>query len=304
MEIITEKDLVSPAATGKPFRKRKRKAIVTIITGIICNDGIVLASDSQTTFGTQKQCDTNKINPVQFVNGWALVAESGDAELSQKAVATFQEFASVLNPTSEKEIIFKAEQAVKSVRQQQIALYQGQNFSLEEWQQEFRDNRPFELMIAFYFNKTPHLYTLSLSTGIAHKINLHYAAIGCGSNLGGYLLAELSTPEMPSYLATPISVYIVESVKKHDAFCGGATKIAQLPNPAWWLGQGNYIPQPHVFSPVDVAKLVKLVSKMDSKTKTQRIKILQDSFSKEAEKLLIQMTQSSPSDESRYKNLK
>lgn len=267
---------------------------MTIIVGIITADQIILASDSQTTFGTQKQTDTDKISVVKFKLGCALVAESGDAELSQKAVALFKEKANEHEMKSERDAISIAEQAVKEVRKEQVDLYGAGNFNLEEWQREFRDNKPFELMVAYYYNEKPFVYTLHVSSAIACKVQSHYSAIGCGANLGGYLLSELSYPKMENEMAAAIAVYVVESVKKHDAFCGGNTKIALLNmqpgmRPRFEIGApvpllAYYAPDHRIFSPSDIDKFVRIVSEMDSKTKKERVKIIQQSFQKEAKK--------------------
>jgi 20S proteasome alpha/beta subunit len=290
--------LDSPSLNCHTFPKlKKRKTVVTIIVGIITADQIILASDSQTTFGTQKQLNTDKISVVKFERGCALVAESGDAELSQKAVALFKSKAEEHVMENATDAISLAEQAVKEVRKEQVDLYGAGNFTLEEWQREFRDNKPFELMVAYYFNEKPFLYTLHISSAIACKVQSHYSTIGCGSNLGGYLLSELSYPKMDNEMAAAIAVYIVESVKKHDAFCGGNTKIALLnmqpgPQEPRFLLPATlpvplltyYAPDHRIFSPRDVDKFVRIVSEMDAKTKKERVKIIQQSFQKEAKK--------------------
>ena len=155
-------------------------------------------------------------------------------------------------------------------------------------------------MVANYFEEKPYIYTVSLHTCMANRAKLHYEAIGCGGNLGGYLLSEFSYPKMDSELATAIAVYVVESVKKHDAYCGGATKVAILRQPKKLLlnpliapaseslgGYSGFVPEyplPNckVFSKDEVEKLVRIVSAMDNKTKKQRVQIIQKALFQEA----------------------
>lgn len=40
---------------------KPKKKPVTVIVGIICKEAIILASDSQTTYGTTKRCDAEKM---------------------------------------------------------------------------------------------------------------------------------------------------------------------------------------------------------------------------------------------------
>ncbi len=67
---------------------------VTIAIGIISksktsrygNGQIVLASDSQTTFGSAKSLDTKKISVVKFSNCSILVVQAGSADLADRAI--------------------------------------------------------------------------------------------------------------------------------------------------------------------------------------------------------------------------
>jgi len=107
---------------------------------------------------------------------------------------------------------------------------------------------------------------------------------------------------MDSELATAIAVYVVESVKKHDAYCGGATKVAILRaikisaaeslTSRYSIGSPSALdmlasvpqynlPPCTVFSKDEVEKLVEIVSTMDNKTKKQRHKIIQQALRKE-----------------------
>src|SRR5437899_7246721 len=70
-----------------------RKAPVTIIVGIACKNGIVLASDSETTCGFAKSRDTVKVHFIQFSNGMALLGESGNADIASRAIDQFQDYA-------------------------------------------------------------------------------------------------------------------------------------------------------------------------------------------------------------------
>ena len=61
-----------------PARRKLNKTPVTLIVGIICRDAIVLAADSQNSYGSLKLPGTNKISKVTFRDKKEiLVAESG-----------------------------------------------------------------------------------------------------------------------------------------------------------------------------------------------------------------------------------
>ena len=79
------------------FRKLNRRPKVTIAIGVISDNqttdkrypekrpAIFLASDSQTTYaGATKTLDAQKIVPITFIDGQALVAQSGSSERGDK----------------------------------------------------------------------------------------------------------------------------------------------------------------------------------------------------------------------------
>src|SRR5262249_48347636 len=89
-----------------------------------------------------------------------------------------------------------------------------------------------ELMIAYYFQGKPQLYTIDLVFGMASKANGHFATIGCARTLGDYMLTEHVTPEMTLDFASIITLFTIETVKRHDAACGGPVRLAAvIPSP-------------------------------------------------------------------------
>src|SRR2546423_1340165 len=82
--------------TKSSRRTNKPEARVTIIIGIICRDGIVLASDSQTTSvasGTRNKY-AQKIHRIWFENETcALVAEAGMAHVSATVIEIIERMA-------------------------------------------------------------------------------------------------------------------------------------------------------------------------------------------------------------------
>ena len=107
---------------------------MTIIVGIISDDEIILASDSQTTFGTAKRADVEKISVVEFSNATALVAESGAAEQSGMAVELMQKKAKGLKLTDYAMVAELAQESLREVRNYLIKLNEGCNFSEDKWE--------------------------------------------------------------------------------------------------------------------------------------------------------------------------
>jgi 20S proteasome alpha/beta subunit len=258
---------------------------VTIITGIICKDHIVLASDSQTTQGTMKQCSTEKISIVKLANASALVAEAGSAVLSGRAIEILQKLAKD-RPLDDYRTLADLSQVAMRKLKDELKI-QNCDCSMEALRDFLlRSEIGCELMLAYFFDGKPQLYTVDLLVGIANKVKSHFAAIGCGANLGGYLLSEHATPDMDPEFAAVISIYVVETVKKHDAFCDGPTRLGAVRNP---LKSGCHSQDVDTFTPEEIEELAKEVLIIEESTKKGRNKQIHDSLEKLSDRKLLNL---------------
>ena len=89
---------------------------MTIIAGIICNDGVVLASDSQTTTDEGKRCSAKKLHSVEFKDLTCLVAESGNATLSGYFLERLKPLAERTNVVGPRSVMDVAERAMKEAK--------------------------------------------------------------------------------------------------------------------------------------------------------------------------------------------
>lgn len=124
-------------------------------------------------------------------------------------------------------------------------------------------------MIGFFLNNAAHLVTLNLAHSVYRVSRFAYEADGCGATLGQYLLAEHTTPSMDKTLAATAAVYIVELVKRHDAMCGGPTRVSMLYN-------GDPFPAIGTFSQESIDRCAKRLADADDKNKPQQRKMFQD----------------------------
>jgi 20S proteasome alpha/beta subunit len=205
---------------------------VTIIVGIICKERIVLASDSQTSYspGSSKRTDTDKIALVNFSgNTPVLVAESGNAELSSRAVEEFEKMAKIAQLDDYRKPVEILEESLRALKQNVIHLNNWES-GTEVSNEFFKDlDNNFGLMIAYYYGNppVPYIYTVNFWPGIAAR-QRGYATLGCGSTVAEFILNRSKVSEMNWAMAMLTAIYTVEEVKKVDAFCGGQTKIAML----------------------------------------------------------------------------
>ena len=241
---------------------------MTIIVGIVCGDPashIVLASDSQATCGSLKRCDARKITEVEFGDKSVLIAQAGSAELSSKAIDILEERAKGVVIADKFTVPRLAEESVREVRRRLVSLYEGQDFPAAEQERYFRDDNPFELMVAYWFEGKPYLCTVNISTCFAQLHHSHYHSIGCGANLADYILPELIIPNMPWKAAVFSALLVVEKVKQYDAYCGGPARLGII-TPDFAL-----VPQPE-----KTDQIVRTALEIEEKTKADRRRLIQE----------------------------
>jgi hypothetical protein len=84
------------------------------------------------------------------------------------------------------------------------------------------------LMVAFYANKKPCLYTVNVyGHGVmTEPENRHFAVAGAGAPLAEYLLSQFAPPGAFHNVASVTTVYAIGKVKVHQkGACGGETKV-------------------------------------------------------------------------------
>lgn len=278
------------ASTVYPQRRRA----VTIIVGIKCVDGIVLASDSQTTTGTQKRIEPTKFGVIQMLGSQALVAQSGGAALSERVLEILQKLASEKSIDDYRTLPDLAQRATRMFLDE-LRVQQGDC----DWgtlKGVVKHYGGCELMLAYYHRDQPYLFNLDIELGIAHKVKGHCAAIGCGGNLGEYLLTEHATDKMSRNLATATAIYIVEMVKRGDAFCGGPTRVgvirAPMPKPSPHYGDErkpilpDYSRDVVLLEDEHVAEVVREMLSIEQSAKSDRNKQILASLNRLAEERL------------------
>ena len=204
---------------------RKKRARVTIIVGIIAKDHIVVGSDGQTsktTSQTAKRLDADKIAPLAFKDGVkALIAESGDSTITSRLIELIVEDAKGISVSDYRTPADCAERAVRKLKQEILLPLMPEKRTAEELQEIF-NTYDASLLVAYYHNKTPYLYSIDFATGIAcrdHK----YALLGCGSNVAELLTTWFDFSQMDFAQALVTAAFIIGEVKKVDAYCGGLT---------------------------------------------------------------------------------
>lgn len=203
-----------------------RRPKVTVAIGLLCQDCIIVASDSQTTRGAVKNQHAQKISVIDFADSQILVAEAGVADLSEAAIAEIRAKAAgkPLNHPNEVTEIVKS--SVQNVHKHFWELNHLSGRPQEEAKWFFADpDYNFSLIVAFYYDNRPYLYTINLSRCLPIETVRHYEAIGIGRDLGEYLMDENIPTKVAFEDAYPMLVYVVEKVIDNVDGCGRPTWV-------------------------------------------------------------------------------
>src|SRR6266480_6167278 len=199
---------------------------MTIVIGLICNNAIVLASDSQTSDVATGQFRRNvdKIHKLRFKDGKdALVAESGNPVFTANVIETLTELAANESLEHNRSLAWLAEEALARLRKR-LSVQNPDPTSLKA----HFDSNSAELMLADYANGRPNLFTLDFGLGVANRTTPggQYSVIGCGAALAKFILDKFHVADMQLGEAIATAIFTVEEVKKSDLRCQGPTKAA------------------------------------------------------------------------------
>jgi 20S proteasome alpha/beta subunit len=219
---------------NNPNEPNKRITPVTIAIGLLSNDSIIVAADSQTTCDNIKNTDAEKISLVEFADCGVMVAQAGNADRAGRAIEILSDMASSEKLSNKRSAAELAERAIlqvkKELRQQQC------DCTMEELRDfVWKHEQDFKLLIAHYFEGVPYFYIADFLVGAANRENRHFAAIGTGAELASYLLGEYFKPNTPFNPTFATALYVIEEVKKHDSYCSGTTRFA-FARPQKWPG--------------------------------------------------------------------
>jgi 20S proteasome alpha/beta subunit len=239
---------------------------MTLIVGIVCTDGIVVAADSQTTRGVVKMCSTNKISAVEFKNNAALVAEAGGAMQSNQAVENLRQLAREKIIYNDQTIAKTVEASVRVVKNNLMHLHPSPNAVTPlQWQEYFcTEPNSFDLILAYYYHQKPCLYTFDLDWATAYESKEQIVTKGIGRDLGEYLLKSYLTPDMDCAVASVVAVQVIDEVVNRIEGCGSPIKLALIrPAKSGWEEMIEKAIMPdgenyHVLSQMEVEELLSI----------------------------------------------
>ena len=167
-ELMTDNSLESGIWAGHSYRKSKPKpkTPVTIAIGLICNDGILVGSESRTTnLDHTIRDDAVKVMTIRLRGpDNALIAQSGDDDLGSRIVNRIEDIAKDTPLTDWQTICEIGNKAIADEQKQLRIPFEGPGFSMEEFQNILRGFDS-SFMLAHYFKGKPYIFTADFYPG-------------------------------------------------------------------------------------------------------------------------------------------
>jgi hypothetical protein len=218
---------------------------MTQIVGIVCKDGIVIASESQYTTGTRKLLHGVKLSTIKFKNSTilggvfdgALIAEAGNEAFSSLAVGYINEQAKDTAINGIHSVAEIVETAVNRIRREILSSMQERPYSIAEQDEIFGPySKPyFQLMFGHYYfppkesgeRPVARLYTISLDSAKASP-KFPFAMIGSAPELALFMLKQFPCEQLLWGEASCLAIDVLQRINNDDIYCGGPIKLGTV----------------------------------------------------------------------------
>jgi 20S proteasome alpha/beta subunit len=207
------------------------EGLMTIVAGLLCRDGIVIASDGQESDGEMKHLGIRKIYDTKafgFTDAEILAVGMGSLAYISRAVEMIKDKSFTPHIKKPRDVADLAEDAVGEM-QSRYGRHLNVALLLGVWCKYIPTTHKHGAHPAFgLYNVFPP--EEDELVGVAESIT-DYSALGSGGSFARYLLDRLHngshpTTELTMEAAVREAVYVIEEVKKVDLYCSGETYVA------------------------------------------------------------------------------
>lgn len=205
----------------KPYTPVKQKGAkaMTIAVGLVCNNGVVLAADTEITYGATSKKEESKLFRISHELGcWATY--TGVSDFAKEFVDRLRNLEKALSPSG----------ALSLIRSEY-------NQMLDVQRKRHKDERSYaEFLITIripseksIYGATAHLYQLRGD----HCFSVDsYAAIGAGEEHASSLFQTLHHPFNLTIEAIETAIYAIQKTKRTVQFVDGRTEILDIASDA------------------------------------------------------------------------
>jgi 20S proteasome alpha/beta subunit len=214
---------------------------VTIIIGFACEDGIVLASDSQLTYpdGTKVK-PVKKLFQIDFKNGSVGVAFTGYVEPATTFIELFQERARN-SPISHFRTVADIAEEGANVHQRMMLKECSDRGMTRKQKQSHLAQNSYTVLLATYFEGVPHLFELPSFTRKAVENKNPFIADGGPHALARFFSEGIDIRRLPMREALPLAAFIVNACIEFDSYCDRPLQMAILSQ-----DHSEYMPIPKI----------------------------------------------------------
>lgn len=255
---------------------RKPSRPMTLILGVVCNDGIVMACDSQITADNSKRTNATKLHPIRFGQIPVLVAEAGRRTHTSRYIQILKESAKGSNPKNEQEIAAVIQSAMDRFLDELRSTHGCASTALVKLL--IKQGIDCVLLFGFQIGWKSSLAVMNIHDPVCRFVDSHFEAQGSGALLGDYLLKEHTTSKTPRHLVVATAVHIASVVKQYDIYCSGDTVIGVIQTPDSFDETKTTLPRVHFIPQKNVEEYARLMASVESKTREFRTNFLQRVF--------------------------
>jgi 20S proteasome alpha/beta subunit len=202
---------------------------MTIIVGLKCIDGVVIASDSQQEFGRGVAVKRLNMGKVYILDRRLAIAGAGALAHIEKAVDSIRTGIDAAR-TRKGGLDLDESECVDAIEKSITAVNREYNIQRARFLGDPKEKDFFSPIlicggIAGAKGKEKVCVFIVHSAGLVEKLT-DYGTAGSGAAYAEFLLKNFYYGDMTVKEAIPLAIYTIEEVKSIDPNCGGETRVA------------------------------------------------------------------------------
>jgi 20S proteasome alpha/beta subunit len=204
------------------------KQPLTIILGLKCKDGVIIASDSQQEFGRGVAVKRLNAAKIYRIGERFAMAGAGTTAHIEKAIDSIR-IALEEEKKQKGQIDLCEDECVSAIEKAITATYKVYNVQRSVFLEDSRERNFFQAILICgclenVNGKNDTCLFIIHSEGIVEKIE-DYATAGSGAAYAELLLKNYYSKDMSLKEAIPIAIHTIDEVKEIDPNCGGLTRM-------------------------------------------------------------------------------
>jgi 20S proteasome alpha/beta subunit len=211
-----------------PFRNFKRRKLMTVAIGVLCGDGIILASDSRTIDAVTGRVITDnaqKVFKIDFAdNQSGVIAMAGSAALGDKIIEAIQDLAKSTKLNSSRAFADLVERVVEKTR---MDAQKRVGDSPDALRQYFTDY-DVSFVGAHWAKDKPYWFSVNLHGASSIPVRGNYVAMGGGAALADFILRGMPFGTMAFHPSLAAVIYAINEIKAHETSVGGPIQAGSI----------------------------------------------------------------------------